>query len=124
MNEYIQEIVKQYFLEEEWTLSEGCNGYNNTTRFLMIDPKGEAPRRYIMRIYESHQDEEKVRFEHEVLSVLQGKTSLQVPEVIRTLSGHSIAKASDGKLVSIARYIEGENPVFTEPNQLDRKSVV
>ena len=118
MDIYIEDIVRQYFRDEEWEVNVGSSGMNNTTRFLTIKDKENLSKKYVLRIYESHQDQEKIYFEHKVLRTLESrKLSFLVPQVIETLEGRTIATTSDGKLVSLASYIEGINPKLDSKEQ-------
>ena len=54
---YIDNIVKQYFKSENYYVKKGSSGMNNTTRFLVVDNE-----EFILRIYESHNDNEKSKF--------------------------------------------------------------
>ena len=53
--EYIDYIVKQYFKDENYYVKQESSGMNNTTKFLCVGDK-----KYILRIYESHSDSQKV----------------------------------------------------------------
>lgn len=118
MDLYIEYIVRQYFQDKEWEVNLGSSGMNNTTRFLTIKDKEGLSKRYVLRVYESHQDKEKILFEHEVLSALEKRNmSFFIPQVVETLEGRTIATTSDGKLVSLAALIEGVNPRLDSKEQ-------
>lgn len=104
--EYIAYIVKQYFKEENYYVKQGSSGMNNTTKFLVIGDK-----KYILRIYESHRDNEKVNYEHLVLEELNKRSlSFSVPKPKRNFDGNTVSIGMDGKLVSVAKMIKGSNP--------------
>lgn len=103
---YIENIIKQYFDSENYYVKEGTSGMNNTTKFLVVDNE-----EYILRIYESHNDNAKVNYEHSVLKALKKRSlTFDIPEPKVNLEGEAIGKASDGKLVSISKMIKGNNP--------------
>lgn len=103
---YIDKIVKQYFESENYYVKKGSSGMNNTTKFLVIDNE-----EFILRIYESHNDKEKVNYEHKVLKALGERSlSFNIPKPKVNLNGSTIGISSDGKLVSMAKQIKGNNP--------------
>ena len=103
---YIDNIVKQYFKSENYYVKKGSSGMNNTTRFLVVDNE-----EFILRIYESHNDNEKVNYEHTVLRVLgERNLSFNIPKPKMNLDGSTIGVSPDGKLVSMAKMIKGNNP--------------
>ncbi|TXC85827.1 phosphotransferase [Metabacillus litoralis] len=106
----INNVVAQ-FLEDNmtWTVSEGKSGYNNTTRY--IEENGN---KYIFRIYESHQDLNKVKLEHEVLLKLVKIPNLpfHVPVPLMTKNGDTMVRLNDDsmKIACMYHFIVGENP--------------
>lgn len=103
---YIDKIVKQYFKSENYYVKKGSSGMNNTTKFLVIDNK-----EFVLRIYESHNDNEKVNYEHMVLKTLGERSlSFNIPKPKVNLNGSTIGISSDGKLVSMTKMIRGNNP--------------
>lgn len=108
----IDYILSQYFSSEHrWIVSTGKSGYNNTTRYIQIGEK-----KYILRIYETHKDESKVRVEHEVLLELNNTANLpfQIPVPILSKSGQTLIRLTDGseKIACLYQYINGDNPEF------------
>lgn len=102
------QVLQRYFTNEQWKVEEGQSGWNNTTRF--VESEGC---RYVMRIYETHRDVEKVRFEHEVLLALSKLTlPFQVPIPQRCMDGSTIVELMDGtqRLACLFAYIEGKRP--------------
>jgi homoserine kinase type II len=111
-SETIDQILEHYFsADKPWLVNQGKSGYNNTTRYIVIDNK-----KFILRIYETHKDKAKVKLEHEVLVQLNEIEDLpfKVPVPIYTKEGKTYLRLHDGsnKLACIYTYIEGENPVF------------
>lgn len=87
------------------------SGMNNTTR--MISSGNE---RFVLRIYNNHQNADIVRLEHEVLEELKKQAlSFQVPAPIRNKRGDTVSIAQDGSLSSLFHYIEGERPSVSDP---------
>lgn len=110
---YIDNIVKQYFKGKNYYVKDGSSGMNNTTRFLVVDNK-----EYILRVYESHNDNKKVDYEHSVLKALRKRNlSFDIPEPEINIYGNTIGTALDGKLVSISKMIKGNNPKLERFNQ-------
>ncbi|OIJ14207.1 hypothetical protein BKP37_08980 [Anaerobacillus alkalilacustris] len=100
----------EYFFQDKLPVSvyRGKSGYNNTTRYLERNAN-----KYILRIYETHNDESKVKLEHEVLLKLNQLSNLpfQIPvPVIK--DGKSLLRLPSNKIGCIYNYIEGDNPVF------------
>ena len=110
---YIDNIVKQYFESNNYYVKSGSSGMNNTTKFLVVDNE-----EFILRIYESHNDNKKVNYEHAVLKAL-GERSLtfNIPKPKMSLNGSTIGVSSDGKLVSMAKMIKGNNPILENVEQ-------
>ncbi|WP_239614577.1 phosphotransferase [Cohnella mopanensis] len=102
------QVLRKYFKHGRWTITEGLSGWNNTTRFVETE---EA--RWVLRIYETHQDEAKIRYEHEILLVLNEQPlPFQVPMPVRCLDGGTIVRLEDGsgRLACLFTYIEGQRP--------------
>ncbi|WP_170885456.1 phosphotransferase [Bacillus alkalicellulosilyticus] len=99
-----------YFFQEKIPVNvyEGKSGYNNLTRYLERD--GET---YILRIYETHQDETKVALEHEVLLKLNEIPDLPfaVPAPV-CRDNMSFTRLPSNKIGCVYHYIEGDNPVL------------
>lgn len=91
------------------TIQKGTRGWNNTTYF--IKNKAQS---CVLRIYDTHRDRDKIKFEHAVLESLQAeKLSFKVPSLVRTLTGETIVQVEDGtgRYACLFEYIEGESPV-------------
>ncbi|GIP59258.1 phosphotransferase [Paenibacillus sp. FSL W8-0186] len=99
-------ILEQYPPEYNGRIQQGASGWNNTTYFV----EGRS-RRSVLRIYETHQDLEKIRFEHIVLQALNDERTLnyQVPRPVRTNSGETTVRLEDGtgRYACMFEYIEG-----------------
>lgn len=82
------------------------SGKNNTTRIVY-----SGGRRYVLRLYDNHRDEAKVRLEHQVLQAL-GVVELgfSVPMPVACRNGETIAVGREGKLAALYVYIEGQRP--------------
>ncbi|GAE36111.1 phosphotransferase [Halalkalibacter akibai] len=104
------DVLIDYFFQDKLPrlVYEGKSGYNNTTRYLDRDHK-----KYIIRIYETHQDQAKVRLEHEVLLKLNERSDLSfnIPLPVKR-EGESLVRLPSNKIGCIYHYIEGVNPVF------------
>ncbi|MFC5467524.1 phosphotransferase [Cohnella suwonensis] len=108
-----KQALKHYFPESSWTIEEGASGWNNTTRYVKADGK-----RWVLRVYETHKDPSKVRFEHELLLALNGlELPFRVPQPILATNGQSYVLLEDGtdRLACLFPYIEGERPQENDP---------
>jgi homoserine kinase type II len=111
---YINKILSEYFLQRDWNISNGGNGVNNTTRF--IENNGQ---KFVLRVYETHQDESKVEYEHHVLIALNNTQGpLLIPKPVSTGNGSTFIKTEDGKLAAMFYHIEGSNPTLEKPSEL------
>lgn len=101
----LRSILNQYPLEYSGDIRQGASGWNNTTYFI----EGSL-HHSVLRIYETHRDIEKIRFEHEVLQALnQVAMSFGVPLPIRAMNGETIVRLEDGseRYACMFEYIEG-----------------
>lgn len=110
----IDKVLTRLFPPGDWSVQTGASGMNNTTRFLTAQGQ-----RYVLRIYETHQDASKVKYEHSILLALQ-EVSLpfRIPKPVRSLEGDTILRLEDGKLAALFYFIEGINPSFDKLTQL------
>jgi len=115
-------FAKRYYdLPDSARFVPGSSGMNNTTRIIEA-----GDRRYILRIYETHRDENKVRFEHDVLQRLQQLSEhhaklrfpYQIPRPVKCRDGGTIARTDEGKLAALVHYIEGERPKLQFEDQI------
>ncbi|MFC4306550.1 phosphotransferase [Cohnella boryungensis] len=101
-------ILECYFPDGQWEIEQGHTGWNNTTRY--INAEG---RRWVLRIYETHKDERKVRYEHLLLTALnEMPLSFRVPCPARLPAGDTFIRLTDGseRLACLFAYIEGVRP--------------
>lgn len=113
-NIYIDEILAHYFPAGIWETCAGQSGANNTTRFVLVDDE-----QYALRIYETHQDEEKVMYEHTLLVALSDlPLPFAIPQPVRTRNGKTIVKTREGKIAGLFRYLDGVNPTLNELGEI------
>ncbi|WP_391572824.1 phosphotransferase [Cohnella sp.] len=101
-------ILQRFFPSGCWEIEQGHSGWNNTTRFVRADG-----RRWVLRIYETHKDEDKVRFEHRLLEKLnEANLSFRVPRPAVCSDRNTIVRLEDGteRLACLFAYLEGERP--------------
>jgi homoserine kinase type II len=109
-NLYIDEILVQYFPTGSWVTRNGQSGANNTTRFVTV-----VDEQYVLRVYETHQDEDKVKYEHAILVALAEMTlTFSIPQPVRSRDGKTIVRTRDGKIASLFRFLVGVNPTLDE----------
>lgn len=107
-------LLKQYFPENKYVLQPGKGGMNNTTLF--VETEGN---KYVLRIYQTHRDMEKVKYEHYILTEL-GKMELPfgTPLPVQSLDNETIKFTDDMKLAALFHYMEGTTPDFQDTRQL------
>lgn len=109
-NLYIDEILAQYFPAGSWVTRVGQSGANNTTRFVSVH--GEQ---YVLRVYETHQDEDKVKYEHAILVALtEMPLPFSIPQPVRSYAGKTIVRTRDGKIAGLFRFLDGVNPALDD----------
>nr|WP_260440091.1 phosphotransferase [Cohnella lubricantis] len=94
-------------------MSGGESGWNNTTRYVQSD--GET---YVLRLYETHRDEAKVRFEHETLLALAAeRLPFAVPQPVRDRTGETHFRLNDGteRYGCLFAYLPGRRPDSLSP---------
>ena len=109
MNEstYFDLFLNKYELERPLTVENRESGMNNTTRIVAA---GDG-RKYVLRIYNNHQDSNIVRLEHEVLKELSARPlPFRIPVPLPNKLGDTVSVAEDGKVSALFRYIEGKRP--------------
>ncbi|WP_342555402.1 phosphotransferase [Paenibacillus sp. FSL R7-0652] len=135
----ISNVLDLYGFTSKWQAERSKGGMNNTT-FVLHTSDAD----YIMRQYETHNDQVKIAFEHGVLTALSDTAfELDVPKPVISLSNGSettdqvptgnqemykenkktyqvIRDHNTGatKIVTLFRYLEGVNPVWDSPGQL------
>jgi homoserine kinase type II len=111
---YLDDILAQYFPAGSWVTWVGQSGANNTTRFVSVGDD-----QYVLRIYETHQDEVKVEYEHGILVALaELPLTFSIPLPVRSREGRTIVRTRDGKLAGLFRYLDGANPTLDEPPEI------
>jgi homoserine kinase type II len=103
-------FLNKYFDDKKLlNIFVGESGYNNTTRYIETHDC-----KFVLRIYETHKDESKVKFEHEVLLKLNQIKDLPffIPKPLYTKERESYVRLTDGsdKIACIYYYINGINP--------------
>lgn len=122
----IREAAEAFLGDEGYEAEEGQSGMNNTTRRIRYGGK-----RYMLRIYNTHRDPEKARFEHLVLRKLAEHVpplSFRVPVPLAARTGETVVwvgamegtegteegmdgkGGAEGRLAACFRYIEGRRP--------------
>lgn len=104
----LENVVRQYLPQYAGTPEQGAKGWNNTTRF--VDHNHE---RFVLRVYETHQDPEKIVFEHTVLLALtEAGLSFRTPVPLRAAKGETLVRLEDGsgRFACLFGYIEGVRP--------------
>ncbi|MEJ8305475.1 phosphotransferase enzyme family protein [Saccharibacillus sacchari] len=104
----LEEVVRQYLPHYAGTPEQGAKGWNNTTRFVDHDH-----RRYVLRVYETHRDPAKIKFEHAVLLALaEAELSFRTPVPLLTTEGETLVRLKDssGRYACLFAYIEGLRP--------------
>jgi homoserine kinase type II len=106
--------ANHYDLPNLASVSRLTHGVNNTTGLIASESTS-----YVMRIYETHRDETKVRAEHETLIALTRlPMPFHTPRPITASDGRSYIRTPDGKIAALFAYIEGTHPAFEQPDQL------
>ncbi|MDF2985429.1 MAG: aminoglycoside phosphotransferase [Eubacterium sp.] len=114
MESNLEALLKQFIPGSKWNVKQGKGGVNNTTRFVET-----AKEKYVLRIYETHRDMDKVKYEHSVLSELE-KTGVAfgTPRPVKGIDNQTVKYTEDGRLAALFSYMEGITPVFDKPRQL------
>jgi homoserine kinase type II len=107
---HIDEILAQYFPAGSWVSWIGQSGANNTTRFVRVHDE-----QYVLRVYETHQDEEKVKYEHAILVALaEMLLPFSIPKPVQSRAGKTMVRTKVGKIAGLFRYLDGVNPALDE----------
>lgn len=106
--------LRRYFTGGNWRfLDGGESGWNNTTRY--VSSGGET---YVLRLYETHRDEAKIRFEHETLLALGAeRLPFAVPRPLRDHEGGTYFRMDDGtgRFGCLFVYLPGTRPDSSVP---------
>jgi homoserine kinase type II len=119
--QHLDHVLKLWFPLGEWSICSGSSGMNNTTQYIEVNREF-----YVLRIYETHRDETKVRYEHAVLIGL-AKLALPFSTPIPVLAGNGESflrmEAEEGqelgKLACLFHYISGERPDLEQVEQIE-----
>lgn len=111
-------LPANWFPNQTWTLRVGAGGMNNTTRFVEIED-----RTYVLRLYETHRDRKKIRFEHSVLlrlAEMKEELAFEIPMPLELPTGGTVVTLGedDGKLAALFTFTEGHNPIELSLSQL------
>jgi len=101
----VREALSRFFPGERLLPRGGLSGMNNTTRF--VERQGVQ---YVLRVYETHRDAEKVGFELAVLAALSRRPlPFRVPEPVPAPEGVCV-RLYDSRLAALFRHIDGSRP--------------
>ncbi len=108
--------VSAFLGSTPYELEAGPSGMNNMTRRIRA-----GDHRYVLRIYNSHNDPAKAAFEHEVLRRLaQRGLGFRVPQPLPAPSGETaVCLPEYGKLAALFAYIEGRRPDLLVPAEAE-----
>ncbi|NQX57294.1 phosphotransferase [Paenibacillus qinlingensis] len=116
--EQLAELPANWFGDQTWTLRVGAGGMNNTTRFVEVED-----RTYVLRLYETHRDRNKIKFEHSVLlrlAEMKEELPFEIPMPLELPTGGTVVTLGDddGKLAALFTFTEGHNPIELGLHQL------
>ncbi|MFD0698289.1 phosphotransferase [Paenibacillus sp. GCM10027628] len=114
--ELITSLPEHWFPDQTWSVRKGEGGMNNTTRF--VEVKGET---YVLRIYETHRDLDKIHYEHAVLRTLSThKLPYRLPVPIQLPSGRTVLEVNSNqrKLAALFTFTVGCNPTWEHARQM------
>lgn len=118
LEEQLALLPAYWFPGQAWTSRIGAGGMNNTTRF--IDVAGTS---YVLRLYETHRDIDKIIFEHRILLALNKRKNqlpYRIPAPIELPDGGTVVQLDDnqGKLAALFTFTDGINPTWVNAQQL------
>ncbi|MBB6019276.1 homoserine kinase type II [Paenibacillus sp. JGP012] len=118
--QFISDVLTLYGITSEWQGKRSEGGMNNSTFVLHTDEEI-----YIMRQYETHNDQAKIAFEHDVLTALQHSDfKLDSPRPVESVKNQRMYQVVQDeftgrtKIVTLFHYLEGVNPVWEHADQL------
>ena len=115
IEDIVTEVLENYFEDSQWRVEAKESGVNNTTRFVYT-PMGA----FVLRIYENHEDMNKIIYESTVLQQLQRvKLSYRVPKPVATIKGMPYVVTVSGKIAVLFEYIDGERADLTDPGHVE-----
>ncbi|NMO97865.1 phosphotransferase [Paenibacillus lemnae] len=106
--EQLHSIISKHWPGRDGEITEGRSGWNNTTRYLHNENFSS-----VIRIYNTHQDMEKIQFEHHVLEQLQQRSlPFMTPKIVPTVNGETAVRLPDemGRCLCVFDYIPGAGP--------------
>lgn len=107
-------LLQKYFQKDNYFVQPRKGGMNNTTFFVEADKE-----RFVLRIYETHKDFDKVSYEHYILSELaKMELLIKTPVPVAGPDNKTVQFTEDGKPAALFRYIDGVTPDFDKPIQL------
>jgi homoserine kinase type II len=113
----MQEVLAAHAVHAEWEAVPFTGaGTNNTTRLIK---SGDSL--YVLRIYESHKDQDKIRYEHEVLLALSSMNlpfATPVPQRNKEGETFTILATNQGKIAALFTFSEGHNPQFHKHSEI------
>ncbi|WP_454190515.1 phosphotransferase [Paenibacillus sp. Marseille-Q7038] len=114
----VSRLLMNYFEASIGSELEDCmiwrltGGMNNSTYLIHLKEK-----RYVLRKYNSHQDKDKVKYEHAILNSLTiHKQEFVYPQLVRTLEDTTFTH-QEGKIGALFHYQEGSNAKQMGPSQ-------
>jgi homoserine kinase type II len=116
--EQLASLPAYWFPGQTWSMRVGAGGMNNTTRFVNVEGTS-----YVLRLYETHRDIDKIIFEHRVLLALnkrKDQLSYRVPVPMELPEGGTVVQldAEEGKLAALFTFTDGCNPTWVNSHQL------
>lgn len=114
-------LPANWFPAQTWLLRVGAGGMNNTTRFVDV-----GDRTYVMRLYETHRDRNKIKFEHNVLlrlAEVKKTLTFDIPMPLELPGGGTMVTLGDeegGKIAALFTFTEGNNPIELGVSQLQK----
>lgn len=113
----MQEVLAAHDVRSDWEdVPFAGAGTNNTTRLIR---SGDSL--YVLRIYESHKDQDKIRYEHAVLLALSSMSlPFATPVPQRNLQGDTftILSTNQGKIAALFTFSKGHNPQFHKHSEI------
>ncbi|WP_167056389.1 phosphotransferase [Paenibacillus aceris] len=118
LEEQLALLPAYWFPGQTWTMRIGTGGMNNTTRFVEV-----AGTTYVMRLYETHRDIDKIIFEHRILLALNKRKNqlpYRIPVPVELPDGGTVVQLDDsqGKLAALFTFTDGMNPTWMNSHQL------
>ncbi len=107
-------LLQKYFQKDSYFFQPRKGGMNNTTFFVEAGTE-----RFVLRIYETHKDFNKVSYEHYILSELAKlELFIKTPVPVAGQENKTVQFTEDGKPAALFHYIDGVTPGFENPIQL------